>query len=73
MSDCCEKMSHIEEELCNIIDSAMADEVESIDTDELGAVIDMVKDISEAQSNYWQAQYYKSLVENGSRNTPVHQ
>lgn len=73
MSDCCEKMNHIEEELCDIVDSAMADDVELIDGEELGAVIDMIKDISEAQLNYWQARYYKSLVENGSHNNPVHQ
>lgn len=36
---------------------------ESVNTKELGDVVDMIKDLSEAEKNKWQSCYYKSVVE----------
>lgn len=37
--------------------------VKNMDTRELGMVIDMIKDLSEAEEKCWKACYYKSVVE----------
>lgn len=37
--------------------------IKNIDTRELGMVIDMIKDLAEAEEKCWKACYYKSVVE----------
>lgn len=69
-------MSHIEEvrhchnrlecqkdQLCDWVDSEMSKGCAHVSTAELGAAIDMIKDLSEAQKDIWKACYYKSVSE----------
>lgn len=37
--------------------------IKNIDTRELGMVVDMIKDLAEAEEKCWKACYYKSVVE----------
>ena len=57
------------EKLCEIKDklvTAMADQVnmgiQNVNTHEAGQVIDMIKDLAEAEEKCWKACYYKSIV-----------
>lgn len=43
--------------------SELAKGVDSADTEESGKVIDMIKDLAQAQKYCWEACYYKTLIE----------
>lgn len=65
-----EKMKAKAEALCCIKDSlitALRDQidrgVQGIDTREAGEVVDMIKDLTEAEEKCWKACYYKCIVE----------
>ena len=64
MSDCYEdKLCEIKDVLIGAIDEAFAFGVDSIDTDELGNIIDMVKDLDQANYYHCKSVYYKSITD----------
>ena len=59
-------MYRIHDMLEDISESAtteLAKGTENVNTKEFGEVVDMIKDLSEAEKNKWQSCYYKSIVE----------
>lgn len=59
-------MYRIHDMLEDISESAtteLAKGTDKVDTKEFGEVVDMIKDLSEAEKNKWQSCYYKSIVE----------
>lgn len=36
--------------------------IERMDVDRIGEMVDMVKDLAEAEEKYWKGQYYRNLV-----------
>lgn len=74
-------MSHdLDQRICNLegilIEQAYEhlQEPETVDTHEMGEVMDMIKDIAEIERNHYEACYYKSVVEameNRSTDTDV--
>lgn len=68
MGDCYEKMSCLKDQLSAAAYSAMSCGIENVDAHELGEVVDMIKDVAEYERNYYQACYYKSVV-NAMRNS----
>lgn len=59
-------MYRIHDMLEDISESAtteLAKGTEHVNTKEFGEVVDMIKDLSEAEKNKWQSCYYKSIVE----------
>lgn len=58
------------ERLCNVkhtitgwVEGEVAKGVECVNAHELGAAVDMVKDLAEAEEKLWKACYYKKIVE----------
>lgn len=54
-------------ELCDMIEEAIKREfdmgIQNVDTDEMGKVVDMYKDLMSAKKNYYEAKYYESIVD----------
>lgn len=61
-------MDHeVDTRICNLedilIQKAYEQDADTVDTHEMGEVIDMIKDIAEIKRNHYEACYYKSVVE----------
>ena len=59
-------MYRIHDMLENVSEAAsteLSKGTEHVNTKEMGEVVDMIKDLSEAEKNKWQSCYYKSIVE----------
>ncbi len=59
-------MYRIHDMLENVSEAAsteLSKGTEKVNTKEMGEVVDMIKDLSEAEKNKWQSCYYKSIVE----------
>lgn len=65
------KIHCIEDRLTDIVmEQLECDDISSVDTEELGEVIDMIKDLAETKKDLYKASYYDSVVKAMSR-TPV--
>lgn len=51
------------EEVSEVASTELAKGTDKVDTEEFGEVVDMIKDLTEAEKNKWQSCYYKSIVE----------
>lgn len=51
------------EEVSEVASTELAKGSDKVDTEEFGEVVDMIKDLTEAEKNKWQSCYYKSIVE----------
>lgn len=57
------KIEEMKEKLISAMSSSLDCGVDKVDTKEAGEVIDMIKDLAEAEEKCWKACYYKSIVE----------
>lgn len=60
------KMHEMKEMKCSLIDAMKAEfrkGMDAVNVDEAGKVIDMIKDLAEAEAKCWEAEYYKTVVE----------
>lgn len=54
----------LKEELIKYVDDQFSKRgVQNVNTGEMGQVVDMIKDLAEAEHHCWEACYYKSVVE----------
>jgi hypothetical protein len=51
------------EDVSEAASTELAKGTDSVNTKEFGEVVDMIKDLTEAEKNKWQSCYYKSIVE----------
>lgn len=51
------------EDVSQVASTELAKGADKVDTKEFGEVVDMIKDLTEAEKNKWQSCYYKSIVE----------
>lgn len=56
-------LSEMKEKLVSWTQEAMMNGKQELDTDELGKVVDMIKDLAEAEEKCWKACYYKKVIE----------
>lgn len=57
------KLSELKEQLVTAATAECAKGLQSVKTEELAAVTDMIKDLSEAEEKCWKACYYKTVLE----------
>lgn len=57
------KLCELKDQLVDIAAMEMAKGCLNVNTHEMGAVIDMIKDLAEAEEKCWKACYYKKIVE----------
>lgn len=57
------KLCELQEKLICAINTYMAEGIEKVNTHEAGQVIDMIKDLSEAEEKLWKACYYRTVTE----------
>lgn len=57
-----EEICKLKDSLIDITKAHFTQGLEGVDTAEAGAVIDMIKDLADAEKNCWKAAYYKSIV-----------
>lgn len=62
MDDVMNKLCDMKAELACLAKEALSGDVESVDAKELGEVVDMIKDIYEAEKDCAKAKYYKTVV-----------
>ena len=60
---CFDKLDDVKKTLCCWAESAISNGMAAANADELGAVVDMVKDLSCAQKDIWESCYYKTVVD----------
>lgn len=58
-----EQLGRIKEQLVCCVEQEMSKGLKMVDTHEMGAVIDMIKDLADAEEKCWKACYYKQIVE----------
>lgn len=58
-----EKIRDMKEQLVRLAESQLKGGAENVDTHEMGMVVDMIKDLAEAEKSCWEAEYYMSVVE----------
>ena len=63
MDICMEKLSTVKLALMDAVSEHISDGLETVDTEELGEVIDMIKDICEAEKDCAKACYYHSVTD----------
>ena len=63
MTDCMDRLCDIKCELVDILTEHTNAGLENVDTAEMGEVVDMVKDIFEAEKDCAKAGYYKAVTE----------
>ena len=51
------------EEVSEVASTELAKGSDKVDTEEFGEVVDMIKDLTEAEKNKWQSCYYKAVVD----------
>lgn len=57
-----EDLCDLKEKLYTSARDALAKGCQNVDTHEMGEVVDMIKDLAEAEEKCWKACYYKSIV-----------
>lgn len=57
------ELCHIKDTLCDALKFEFGKGVQNINTQEVGQVVDMIKDLAEAEEKCWKACYYKKLIE----------
>lgn len=57
-----EDITKIKERLIECTKAKLDEGIEKVDTEELGEVTDMIKDLAEAEEKCWKACYYKEMV-----------
>lgn len=57
-----ETIYDLKEDLTHAALEAMAKGIQNVNTHEMGEVVDMIKDLAEAEEKCWKACYYKSIV-----------
>lgn len=57
------KICKMKDKLCDYASQQMERGLDNVDTREMGAVIDMIKDLAEAEKSCMEADYYESVVE----------
>lgn len=62
MDDSMTKLCDMKAELTCAAREALCGDLEKVDTHELGEVVDMIKDIYEAEKDCAKAKYYKTVV-----------
>lgn len=63
MDICMEKLSTVKHALVDAVNEYISDGLETVDTEELGETIDMIKDICEAEKDCAKACYYHSVTD----------
>ena len=58
-----DKICKMKDKLCEYAHQQMQQGLDRVDTREMGAVIDMIKDLAEAERSCVEANYYESVVE----------
>ena len=58
-----EQLGKLKTQLMDCMNSQMAKGVECVDTCEAGQVVDMIKDLADAEEKCWKACYYQKIVE----------
>ena len=58
-----DKICKMKDKLCEYAHQQMQQGLDRVDTREMGAVIDMIKDLAEAERSCMEADYYESVVE----------
>lgn len=58
-----DKICKMKDKLCEYAHQQMQQGLDRVDTREMGAVIDMIKDLAEAEKSCVEADYYESVVE----------
>ena len=58
-----DKICKMKDKLCEYAHQQMQQGLDRVDTREMGAVIDMIKDLAEAERSCMEADYYDSVVE----------
>lgn len=58
-----DKICKMKDKLCEYAHQQMQQGLDRVDTHEMGAVIDMIKDLAEAERSCVEADYYESVVE----------
>ena len=61
--ECFDKIDDMKKQLMSWIQAEISKGVHDVDGQELGCVVDMIKDLSEAQKSIWESCYYKSIVD----------
>lgn len=57
-----EKLCGMNKKLVDALDAELDKGICNVDTKEAGDVVDMIKDLAEAEEKYWKAYYYKTVV-----------
>lgn len=58
-----ERICKLKDDMLSAMECEMAKGAENVCTEEAGDVVDMIKDLCEAEEKIWKACYYKSIVE----------
>lgn len=58
-----DKICKMKDKLCEYAHQQMQQGLDRVDTREMGAVVDMIKDLAEAERSCVEADYYESVVE----------
>ena len=58
-----EDICEMKKQLISFVQSQIGQGLSQVDTGELGEAIDMIKDLTEAEKNFYEGCYYKSVVE----------
>lgn len=58
-----DKICKMKDKLCEYAHQQMQQGLDRVDTREMGAVVDMIKDLAEAEKSCVEADYYESVVE----------
>lgn len=58
-----DKICKMKDKLCEYAHQQMQQGLDRVDTHEMGAVVDMIKDLAEAEKSCVEADYYESVVE----------
>lgn len=58
-----DKICKMKDKLCEYAHQQMQQGLDRVDTREMGAVVDMIKDLAEAEKSCMEADYYESVVE----------
>ena len=59
-----ENIYELKNEILQIVRDELADKgPEHVDVEQMGMMVDMVKDLAESEKNCWKAEYYRSVSE----------
>ena len=60
---CFDKLDEMKKTLCCWVEGAISSGESNVNASELGAAVDMIKDIACAQKDIWESCYYKTVVD----------